>query len=300
MSSSFQQSRPTRLARAWPLHRISAAAVLLHTLLSARASYADCGVPPPSVEFTYPDETTESVPPDAVFWVVSPAGEARAWIDGVPLAQRETSGAGRHQFVYPTALADGEHELVAQAGNDSRRTVTFQVAARPPSTGTASIDSVDIYPLARGPSGWLDPPGYDAECARLAAPLGTECNDTLDWSYAHVEYSGEGDVVAYLLQGGWIVPAQCTAFLVDTWSYDPSSFRISAVLPTGVTEARTFAGTVDVHSTREAYPELFYDGPDACSLGLGRRAPSAVAGVGLALVAWLMRRRRSAERSAGP
>lgn len=273
--------------------------MLLHTLLSARASYADCGVPPPSVEFTYPDETTESVPPDAVFWVVSPAGEARAWIDQVPLAARGAAGIERHQFVYPGALAEGEHELVARAGN-ARRAVTFQVAPRAPSTGTASIDAVDIYPLARGSSGWLDPPGSDPECMQLGAALGVSCNDTLDWSYAHVEYSGEGDVVAYLLQGGWIVPAQCTAFLVDVWSSDPSSFRISAVLPTGVTEARTFAGTVDVHSTREAYPELFYDGPDACSLGLGRRAPSAVAGVGLALVAWLMRRRRSAERSAGP
>lgn len=232
------------------------------------------------------------MPPDAVFWVVSPSGRARAWIDGVPLSPRGTSGIESHQFVYPTALAEGEHELVARAGNDSRRAVTFQVAARAPSTGSASIDAVDIYPLARGPEGWLRPPAADSECAQLSAPLGDSCNDIIGGGYALIEYSGEGDVVAYLVEGR-ILPAQCTTVVVDTWTADPSAFSVAAVLPTGVTEARTFAGTVEVYSTEEAYPELYADGPSACSLGFGQRAPSTLASVGLALVAWLARGRRT-------
>ena len=255
---------------------------MLSALFGARVADADVQPAPPSVGFTYPNEATDSVPPDAVFWVVA-SGQARAWIDQVPLTQIGTSSAERHQFVYPAPLTDGEHELVARAG-DSVERVTFRVAARPPSTGSASIDSVGMYPQARGPDGWLDPPGYDAECSSLSGGIGK--------AYARVSYSGEGDVIAYLLQEALVVPSTCNTFIFDTWSV-PSQFSVAAILPTGVTEQHTFAGTVEVYSTEEAYPELYADGPSACSFGIGRRAPSALASVGLALVAWLARRRRA-------
>jgi hypothetical protein len=248
----------------------------------------------PSVEFTYPDEATESVPPDAIFWVVSPGGRARAWIDSVPLAPRGPGLIEQHQFSYPGPLAEGEHELVARAGDDDseRRAITFRVAAGAPSTGDGRIDAVDLYPLAQGPSGWLEPPGYDAACEQRATPLGDYCNDTLDWDYARIRFSGEGNVVAYVVQGGWLAPAGCTTLFTTARTTDPSQYSIAAVLPTGLAEARTYTGEVEWHDAEEAYPEL-YSQPSACSLGLGQRAPSALGSVGLAFVAWLARRRRA-------
>jgi len=99
-------------------------------------------------------------------------------------------------------------------------------------------------------------------------------------------------VIGYLVQGGWIVHPTCTTFVVTVWSSDPSQLSVAAVLPTGITEERTYDGTVDAHSTAEAYPELF-DEPDArCSMSFGRLALNPLAGAALALLGWLARRRQ--------
>jgi hypothetical protein len=271
------------------LPRAAAASVLL--LLGARSAHAECPKRQPSIEFTFPSEATESVPPDAVFWVVSPAGEARAWIDDVPLTPLGTDLVERHQFKYPELLSEGEHELVARAGNDARRVVPFRVAAAPTASANVGIDAVDVYPLTQGASGWVESPGYDTTWCPIV-PLGDYCNDIIPESVAVARYSSEGDAIALLAQGGWLVTPECGMFSTSTWSSDPSSFRVAAVLPSGVGEESTYSGTIEAHSAPSAHPAL-YDGPDdRCSIGFGERSPGSLASVGLALVAWLARRRR--------
>jgi hypothetical protein len=234
------------------------------------------------------------VPPDAVFWVVSPAGEARAWIDDVPLSPRGTAGIERHQFVSPLPLSEGEHELVARAGNDDLRTIPFRVAAQPPSASDVSIDTVTFYPPSiHYPA--RNPPEseYDSECMQYVVRLNVApCYDTGAPPKARVTYAGQGDAIAYLAQGRYFVSPACATF----WAYSadepqPADYVVAAVLPTGIAEEHHFDGTIEVRTVEDTYPDAF-DRPDACSLGVGLRAPSPLAGVGLALAAWLVRRRQ--------
>ena len=292
MLPSMPQSRrlPGSLRRRI-LPRAAAGSILLLALLGARSAHAECEVQQPSIEFTYPSATTESVPPDAVFWVVSPAGQAEAWIDDVPLTPLGAEGVARHQFTYPVPLSEGEHELVARAGNDARRVVPFRVAAAPTASASVGIDAVDVYPLTQGRSGLVESPGYETTWCPIV-PLGDYCNDIIPESVAVIRYSIEGDAIALLAQGGWLVTPDCGMFSTTTWSSDPASFRVAAVLPSGVGEEITYSGTIEAHEAPSASP-AHYDGPDdRCSIGFGERSPSSVVSAGLALVAWIARRRR--------
>lgn len=291
---SSQQSRSgQRTSRRWP-HLAIVGAVAFVALLGARPARADCAPPPPSIDFTYPNETTESVPPDAVFWVVGV--EARAWIDDVPLTALGTSLVDRQQFSYPVPLTEGEHEFVAGAGNDERLSLTFRVAATPPPTANVSIDTVTYYPPSnRHPA--RNPPDdeLDEGCMPEAISLGQgACNSFALPRKTRVTYAGQGDAIAYLVQDGYLVPPTCTGFWANSSSDpQPADYVVAAVLPTGVAEARAFDGNIDVRTLEETRPDLF-DRPDACSLGFGQRPPSALASMGLALAAWLARRRRRA------
>lgn len=287
--------RQPRSPRPFLASRHLALPALLVAALGTRSAHADCQPAPPSISFTYPDETTQSVPPDAVFWVVSRAGEARAWVDGVPLSQVGSSLAERHQFTHPMPLTEGEHEFVARAGNDDVRSLSFRVASSVPSTGDVSIDSVTFYPSSdRLPA--PNPPDdeHDDECMQYAVKLTSPCSDTGYPEKARVTYEGHGDAIAYLAQGYSLVSPACATFWASSTD-DPESsdYVVAAVLPTGVAAEHRFEGTIDVRTLEETRPDLF-DRPDACTLGFGPRAPSTLACLGLALAAWLARRRGNA------
>jgi hypothetical protein len=286
-----------------PLHRPSrwqhrsfsrhaAGLVALCSLALAGEAHASCLGPQAAILWSYPDETTASVPPDAVFWAVSHAGSVAVAIDGVALEPRGTGPVERHQFVPVAPLTEGPHELVVRASEplqqgDERR-VPFQVVAGPEVTGSASISSVDVYPLL-----WNDTTGEvlsppDDGCSEPVTQLEWSCDDIIPERITRVRYESDGDIVAYLAQGGVLVPPGCASLSL---SY-AESFHVAAVLPSGLTEEVYFTGAVEEHALEELRPDL-YQQPRACSVGFGRGAPNALGvAASVALAAWVARRRR--------
>jgi hypothetical protein len=257
---------------------------------------AACAGPSSEILWTYPDETTPSVPPDAVFWAVAHRGDISVEVDGIALAPRERDGLGRYQFAPGEALTEGEHELVVWTDTPSdtedaanERHVRFNVVAGPASSGDVVVSSVTVYPFTPGASGLISPPEdeYDRECTDLAVPLEWSCNDYIPYSLARVAYASEGAPIAYLVQGNILVPPGCASFwtggAVDT---DPAAFRAAAILPTGLGEEHGFDGTIEERSLQDSYPERFQDRQSAmCSLPTGGRPPGGVAGMTLLIAA---------------
>jgi hypothetical protein len=259
-------------------------------------AWADCVAPDVTVRWSYPDESTQSVPPNAVFWAVAHAGSVSVQVDGVPLASRGVGNVERHQFVSAAPLAEGQHELLIQvvreivlAVGDVReerdeRRVPFRVAAQAAPAEAVGIDSVTVYPISV-----VSTAEYDAECSELATPLEWSCDDLLSPYVTRVGYSVEGGAVAHLVQGDTLLPAGCTSF----WTRGdpnsaPATFRTAALLPTGLTVETEFAGPVEL---RTQHPDA---NTESCALALGPRSPNALgAAMGLALAAWWTRRRRS-------
>jgi hypothetical protein len=312
-------SRPTRplssgLAWAWLLP----GALLASSLLWTGSAQADCGQPDVDLTWTYPDAYTGSVPPDAVFWAVSAGGESiTVEVDGVPLSAVGTDGVERVQFVPAAPLSEGTHELVARAQQGTNlqdqdggpflarsieRRFPFRVVAGAASDGDVSISSVEAYPLAyRGyPPLLVSPPPevYDAACTQTAVPLGGSCNDTGGPSHvARVAYELEGDPIAYLVQGGWIVPRGCEAFwAAASPARDAAQFTVSAILPTGLAEEHAFAGPVEF-PPRDPGP--FQAPPSACAIDLERGPAARWSSVlGTLAVIGAAARRRARQRAA--
>lgn len=292
--TSFRQIQ--RRSRPWCSWQRSAAfgAGVLLALLCARPAHAACEPAQPSLDFTYPDAQTQSVPPNAVFWAVSPVGAVNVTVDGVALAPRGAGLVDRHQFVPAAPLADGQHELVASVGTQ-RRSVRFSVAARLPSSADANVDTVTVYPLELGPTELLNPPEdqYDTDCMALVAQLADTCNDDVPPALTRVTYASQGDVIAYLVQGHAILPARCATYWMPSDTRpSPESHRVAAVLPTGVAKENAFDGPIEVRTLGGTHSEVLSGSDDSsCSIGFQRPVPSALASVALALAAWLARRR---------
>lgn len=243
--------------------------------------------------------STQSVPPDAVFWAVTHVGTVSAAVDGVPLVRRGASGVERHQYVSAAPLAEGEHELVIQVeapavppgerpDNGDERRIPFRVAAQAAPSASVSIDSVTVYPIdAASPE--TPPPGeYNVYCEEMAVPLEFSCNDFLPQYRSLIRFSVEGSAVASIVQGR-ILPTSCTQ-LSSYGDPDspPSDFQAAVVLPSGLTVETEFAGPVKDASHDSAESE-------GCSLRVSPRPANALGAlIGLAFVAgWARRRRRT-------
>jgi hypothetical protein len=307
---------PTRGRPSW----LTSGAVLA-ALLWARPGQATCEGPPKVITWTYPDAGTEVVPPDAVFWAVSPGANVTLSVDGVPLSPLGASGIDRFQFAPTAPLSEGMHELVAgtedtlfpeSAGiagtadggtriDAGERRFRFRVMAAPAVEGDVRISSVEAYPTAFG--GTVSPgvgaprEEYDSQCTDAATALSWGCNDTGGPSYlARVAYESEGAPIAYLVQGGYLVPPGCPWFWAPASAEAGSAqFRVAAVLPTGLAEEHVFAGPVDF-PPREAGPVSSpgsAGSPSACAVGFGPRPAraSALAAAALAILAACARRR---------
>jgi hypothetical protein len=296
--TSFRQIQQRSLPwHSWERPAAVAAGVL--ALVCARPAHAACDAAQPSIEFTYPDAQTQSVPPNAVFWAVSPVGTVNVTVDGVALAPRGVGLVDRHQFVPAAPLADGQHELVASVGSE-RRSVRFTVAQRLPSSADAKVDTVIVYPLelGPGPTELLNPPPeqYDTDCMELVAQLTDTCYEELPAAVARVTYASEGDVVAYLVQGRALLPARCATYWMPSDTRpSPESHRVAAVLPTGVSSEHAFDGPIEVRTMGGTHSEMLESSDDSssCSIGSRRPAASTLGGASLAIVAWLFRRRRT-------
>jgi hypothetical protein len=307
----LSMSRPARFLAARLRSVWLPPGALLAPLLWSASAGADCQWPDVDLTWTYPNGMTDTVPPDAVFWAVSPGGESTVEVDGVPLSALGTDGVERMQFVSTAPLSEGEHELVARAQQGSNlqdqdggaflvrsieRRIPFRVAAGPVRDGDVAISSVEVYPLQfRGtPPRRVSPPPeeFDTVCSQSAIELSVSCNDTGGPSHvALVAYEFVGLPIAYLVQGGWIVPLGCESFwAAASPARDTAQFTVSAILPTGVAEERTFAGPVDFPP---ADPGPFQDSPRACSLDFERRPAPPMASVlaTLAVIGAAIRRR---------
>ena len=297
--TSFRQTQLRSLS--WRSQRSVAVGAGVLALLCAHAAHAACDAERTSIEFTYPDAQTPSVPPNAVFWAVSPVGTVNVTVDGVALAPRGAGLVDRHQFVPAAPLADGQHELVASVGTE-RRSVRFTVAARPPASADAKVDTVIVYPLelGPGPTELLNPPPeqYDTECMELVVQLADTCYEELPAAVARVTYASQGDVIAYLVQGRALLPARCATYWMPSETRPRSeAHRVAAVLPTGVAGEQVFDGPIEVRTLAGTHSEMLGgsddSGDSSCSIGVGQPAASTLGSVSLALVAWLSRRRRT-------
>lgn len=302
--------RRLRRHAARPLGSWLAPLALLAPLPWPASAQADCVGPDLAITWTYPNLSALTVPPDAVFWVVSESSTISASVDGVPLTPLGTSLAGRTQFVPAEPLSEGEHEFAARAENEyapasagaepyvnsDEQHIHFRVDARAAREGDVSITSVEAYELSfRGsPPKRVNPPPeeYDGACTQLAIPLGYECNDTGGPPYlARVAYDWSGaPPLAYLVQGGWLVPPGCLSFWARTESSTPEEFRVAAVLPTGLGEEHAFTGEVAV---TEAEPGPYANPPSACSIQPGRRtSPSLLLAIAMLSALGVRLRRR--------
>jgi hypothetical protein len=295
---------PACLRSAW-----LAPAALLATLALPHPAHASCSGPEAVITWSYPDETTDAVPPDAVFWAVSYVGDITVEVDGVPLSPRGTSLLERVQFVSATPLSEGEHELIAKVHLDSRvpdagdtgdeRRVRFRVAAAPTPEADVVVSSVTAYPLVfDGSSPTLSPPPseYDTECSALAVGLSWGCDDIIPAYVTRIAYAFEGEAIAYLVQGDTLVPPGCASYWVRHYGpdADPAAFRVAAVMPTGVAEEHAFAGTVELRTLEESNPGVFQTRRNACSLDFERRpAPPMLLGAATLLVIGGYTRRRA-------
>jgi hypothetical protein len=308
-TSSGDTCRRPLDGRSFRLRGTVAGLAALAVVAAERPARADCEGPRATIRWSYPDATTVSVPPDAVFWAVSHAEAIDVTIDGVPLIALGTGPVERQQFVAQAPLAEGEHVLVAYARtlasrsrsviDSDERQVRFRVAAGPPVTGDVSISSVEVYPFLWNSSTgeWLSPPQglIDQQCGQQRTSLEWSCDDIIPSTVTLVTFDGDGDAIAYLTSDGTLVPPSCTSLLM-TGSNDPASYRVTAVLPTGLSEEHTFTGAIEEVTLEEARPDLYANPREGmlCSLGLGRRSSGALGViVGLSLVAcWARRRRR--------
>jgi len=291
--TSFRQIQ-RRPWRSWQASAAFGAGALL-ALLCAQPAHAACEAAQPSLNFTYPDATTQSVPPNAVFWAVSPVGTVSVTVDGVALAPRGAGVIERHQFVPAAPLADGQHELVASVGTQ-RRSVRFSVAAQLPSSADANIDTVTVYPLELGPTELLNPPQdqYDTDCMEFVAQLADTCNDDVPPALTRVTYASQGNVIAYLVQSRAIMPARCATYWMPSDDRPrPEAHRVAAVLPTGMAQERAYDGPIEVRTEAGTHSEMLSGSDDSsCSIGFRQPGPSTFTALALALTAWLARRRR--------
>lgn len=294
---------PARLRSSW-----LAPVALLTTLALPPPVHASCLGPEAAITWSYPDETTDAVPPDAVFWVVSHVGDITVEVDGVRLSPRGTSVIERVQFVSATPLSEGEHELVARVQLASRepdagssgdeRRVPFRVAAGPALEGDVVVSSVTAYPLVFGgstPPRSPPPSEYDTECSALAVGLSWGCDDIIPAYVTRIAYTSEGGAIAYLVQGDTLVPPGCASYWVNHYGpdADPAAFRVAAVLPTGVAEEHAFGGPVELRTLQESNPGTFQKQRNACSLDFERRPAghTLLAAATLAVIGGYARRR---------
>lgn len=295
-------------------YQVKAGLLCAFIALSAPVARADCEAPRPDILWTYPEASTLSVPPDTVFWAVAHVGEVNAEVDGAPLTPLARDGLGRHQFSPAEDLSEGAHELVVWSDSDelgaeeasTERRISFTVDAQPASSGDVSVSSVTVYPLAFGGRGGLvnpPPDEYDLECSELAVSLEWSCDDIIPPSIARVTYEAEGAPIAYVVQGGVLVPRGCASYWTrGSVDSDRATFRAAAILPTGLAAENAFAGSIEERTVQDTYPERFSKPGSAwCSLRAGKAPRGGIVGTTVLLLAafgscLVMRRARRCAR----
>jgi hypothetical protein len=313
MGAPFRRRFSTR-ASVWRVPRLGGLVPLLAlgaALLPALAR-ADCAGPSAELLWTYPDATTATVAPNSVFWAVSHAGELSVEVDGVPLAPRGSSVVERQQFVSAGPLSEGEHEFYARAEEPvadagarvSERRLRFTVSRRELDERSVNIESVTVYPLSWNGDALANPPSgeYDTQCSERAISLAWSCNDIIPFGLARVAYEEQGGPnallppIAYLAQGGVLLPAGCPQHWVGADTKVPASrFRVASVLSTGVSDDQVFDGEVVVRTLADVYPQRHAAPSHVCSLRGGAPGAPGVALSGcwfgaLALIGWFARR----------
>jgi hypothetical protein len=273
---------------------------LLGALALEGTARGTCAPPGANIVWTYPDETTASVPPDAVFWaVIDGGGRVTVAVDGIPLAPLG-SGIDQLQYVPAEPFAPGPHELVVRAVRDgsyglppqtNERRLAFTVASDVPVAGVVNVDSVRFYPAFDGEERIDNPPvGRDMEdCSAQAVPLTPRCDDSGSFEgYQRVGYRAEGNPIAYVT-GDTLFPANCTTLWSEALEpTDPGDFSVTTVLATGLEASRGYGGDIEIRN-----PAGSERSESACSLGGGKRSGSLAAPACALLGALLMLRRRA-------
>lgn len=255
----------------------------------------------------YPNLTTEVVPTDAVFRAFGekdvlftfeldgrdiPSSAAELEVDAssagldIELLRRDQYPIESSEFVPPTPLSPGEHEVVfrqlrydfsANLYRDTGISDTFIVRAeeQPRATSEVAISSVTGY---IGHSSLVPPEAFDGVCEGIIVNRAPDCGASGPWSdsprpdliesgpatrvaippgedfIARVDIAASGPALGILI-GSQIVPADCSAVFdfgvpslpVEAGGTPPAvSFYARAVLPTGLGPLHNFTGDVPI------------------------------------------------------
>jgi hypothetical protein len=273
---------------------------LLGALVFEGTAHGSCLPPGANIVWTYPNETTAAVPPDAVLWaVIDGGGTVTVEVDGTPLTALG-SGINQLQYVPAEPFVPGPHELVVTAVRDgsyglspqtNEKRLAFTVANDLPVAGTVNVDSVRFYPAYDGDEMIDNPPvGREVEdCSLQAVPLTSRCDDFGGFQgYLRVGYRAEGNPIAYVT-GQTLFPASCATLWSETIEpTDPGDFSVTTVLATGIEASRGYGGDIELRNP--ATSERIESG---CSFGSGTRTACLAAPAAALLGALLMLRRRA-------
>jgi hypothetical protein len=267
-----------------------------------RQALAECSEPPLGVAWSYPNSSQLVVPVGSVIWSVS-FHEVRVELDGVELFPVGSSLVERAQYVPPTPLAAGEHELrwtfsegINQLGQSSQ-TLRFRASPSAALPGTATpvadafIEAVTEYPILGGPDGLRSPPPEEYDRC-LIAPIGlsSACDDSGGGGYlSRLELVGEGQPLAYLTNNS-LVDARCQV----SWQSSADEYWVAAVLPTGLGPVNTYSEPVETRTVS------LYQKERGCALpagGSGRGQSLAAALLALLACGAAARRGSAARRS---
>lgn len=238
---------------------------------------ARCVIETPALAVSYPDASTEAVPPDAVFWLVPKLGSAQVRLDGVELAPLGSSPAERYQFRPEAPLSLGEHQLDVRispiiAGDESEPQdvrLAFTVADlayRSGDVGSLTAQRISNTSGERATFAWPDACRNNTFLAGQCNDIGTPADD---WLF----FAPIGEPLFYLVNGVQLVAVGCERTMVRV--RDPESVvphEIAAVLPTGVAPLRVVEGRPDAEEVegRPDAEEVESENGGMCSL-----APSA-------------------------
>lgn len=242
--------------------RFSALVLVFGCTAWARSAAAlNCGTPPPRLEFTYPDESTPPIAPDAVFWAVGTTEvvlTAAYLDDGVELTPSGAAPPANWMFVPPEPLDPGEHSVRFvfenfHPGDEEDLEVRFEVreaasAPRGPDAVPLTFTRAVRFPEFSTLYG-VQRPAFEVEVAQLRAEEG-DCTQRVDeqrelcfwfehgglpdiWGRADYVASqplwtglaSAGDVLGHVI-GERFVPAGCRGVL---WYEDRFAERVEAV-----------------------------------------------------------------------
>jgi hypothetical protein len=230
------------------LHTAASALALSATLLVAEGALGCADMPSRWLHWSYPDATTEVVPPDAVFRAFAypqrlvrfeldgvslpstaekqrntaptPAEDLNRYDNGVPFEERYEDPFGTSEFVPPEPLALGQHEVVIRVSDlreslppDMQETYRFhfRVEALAEATAEPSIAHVTSYSWKDDSNG--APVGFfPPECPGIIDIAHVYCDDT-DYgrssTFVELQPGAPDGALGYFV-GNALVPLGCS------------------------------------------------------------------------------------------